>query len=526
HIVQLLHKDNRLLNLPWRLAVEDREYLYITSGIREAENTALLTPKNPLPLKILVIVSSPEDLHEEARLSYEQEEMRIIQSFEPLFRHAKVQIDFTDDGSLESLKTKLKTNHYHILHFSGHGVYRNGTGYLQLEDERTLNQQLVKATEFAQAINAVEKHRPDLVLLSSCQTAQGGLQEGSFRGVSNKLLEAGVPAVVAMGFSIVDYYATEFTALLYREIAEETPLCQAFHKAIRELKNLEAQHAKSTNRLPGQWMIPQLYTSQPVENIVDWSIPWEKLEFNSVKFSTGKERVLLKSQENYLFIGRRKERKNASRALENREKVVLLRGMGGVGKTALSEHLLGRMVAHDPGVVPFVINVKEHSNFDALLNQVQEYLQNEQGQFLIYSKTAQFEKAADKLGFLLGELKKFCRPVFLFDNLESFQEAPGETFKTSHHDILELMQFMMKVKAFPLVLTSRYPIKEFPDLPEVNLNQVGTGDFYKKCLQLSFRELLKKEQASLKRLNQIQINGQEQPVTFSLLVNLLHQTLG
>ena len=126
---------------------------------------------------------------------------------------------------------KLKENHYHILHFSGHGSFRDGQGWLELEDELRMEKQLTSAADFAAALNAKPEHCPALVLLSSCQTAQGQKEE-TFKGVSNRLLEIGVPAVVAMGLSISDYFATVFAGHLYQQLAEKEPLHRAFQSAI------------------------------------------------------------------------------------------------------------------------------------------------------------------------------------------------------------------------------------------------------------------------------------------------------
>jgi len=518
-ILHLMHADNRLLNLPWRLAVEERDRLYLTSGLEQKGALKSFVADNPLPLKILVMVSAPEGLTHQSRLNYEEEELKIIQAFEPLLSTGKVQIDFTDDGSLDSLEEKLKKNRFHILHFSGHGVYKNDTGYLLLEDERTLHEKLVPALDFAKAISLREKNRPDLVLLSSCQTAQGSGLDGGFKGVANKLLGVGVPAVVAMGFSILDLFATEFAAELYRQLASEEELCQSFHKALAHIRAQEAPYAQSQGHSPSQWMIPQLYLSQQIDNFIDWQSDFQELKFTSYKFATGEQKLLLDERKGYLFIGRRRERRDAQQHLAGENKAVLLRGMGGVGKTALSEHILARMVANDPSVQPFVVNEKDLSSLEALLGQMQNYLQSQHRRFLIVSETSKHEKATDQFRFLLGELDKVCHPVFLFDNLESFQKGPEDSFKAENSDILEVLQLLLQLKSFPLILTGRYPLKEFPDLPQVNLNTVRKGDFYRKCLQLHFAELLQQSPEHQKKI-------EEQIVSFDSLVSLLHQTLG
>ena len=56
----------------------------------------------------------------------------------------EAEIDFTEDGSLEALERKLSAQRYHILHFSGHAVFKekDNTGYLQLENPVNLSPDL------------------------------------------------------------------------------------------------------------------------------------------------------------------------------------------------------------------------------------------------------------------------------------------------------------------------------------------------------------------------------------------------
>ncbi|MEO1382481.1 MAG: CHAT domain-containing protein, partial [Bacteroidota bacterium] len=529
--VQLIHPDNRILNLPWREAIKDKQRLYLMVNVQKTKSEAVFVPTNPLPLKILIMVASPEDLEKEGRLNYEQEEKLIIQAFEPLLKEGKVEIDFTNDGSLERLEDKLKENHYHILHFSGHGVYdkegRKGekvpnTGYLLLEDEDTLKKKLVSAQTFAHAINIREENRPYLVLLSSCQTGQGQTvtaEEGGFRGVANKLLDVGIPAVVSMGFSVLDGFATDFAAELYRQLATQEKLIPSFQYALAYMRAEEWRFTGHTDLLDSQWLIPQLSLNQDVQDLIDWKAPFQALRFASFKLATGEQRLLLKERKGYLFIGRRRERRDAQAYLQSEQQGVMLRGMGGIGKTALAEHLLARMIAKDPKVQPFIINEEEQKTLDALMTQMKDYLEKYHDRFNIYSEAARHTKAIDQFNFLLGEVSKVCHPVFLMDNMEFFQEGPEGPIKPTHEDIQLLLARLWKLQRFPLILTGRYPLQEVPDIPTVDLNSVKYADFYKKCLQLRIAELTREPQKLPKKAG---ISS----LTFDHLVALLHETLG
>lgn len=135
-----------------------------------------------------------------------------------------------------------------------------------------MNRELVKGIDFANVLNKYPEHRPVLVTLSSCQTAQGQA-ETNHSGIVNLLLKNGISAVIAMGWSKFDQYATAFAANLYKNISEKQPLHRAFKFALTHIRNLEAQQIKDQRKvevLPAQWLIPQLYWRQPVFHLVEW----------------------------------------------------------------------------------------------------------------------------------------------------------------------------------------------------------------------------------------------------------------
>ena len=63
-----------------------------------------------------------------------------------------MEIHFTNNGFLDELKRKVEHNKYHLLHFSGHGTFQDGKGYLVLEDDFTLKTTFVSGTDIAKAL--------------------------------------------------------------------------------------------------------------------------------------------------------------------------------------------------------------------------------------------------------------------------------------------------------------------------------------------------------------------------------------
>lgn len=240
HRIHLTVADakDELLGLPWHLVAEDCPNLLISKGLplRGSADLPTYEPDLPLPLKILVMVAAPD--HSGAgRLDYEAEEKIILDALAPLMRTGEVEVDFTDDGSLASLQRALADNRYHVLHVSGHSTYsaRNPgeapEATLLLEDVFSMRASPTTAADFAAVLAIDEERLPSLVLLSSCQSGQGSAT-GGFRGVAHRLMQAGVPAVIAMGWSVSDFWATHFAGAFFDALAKREPLGRAYNLAL------------------------------------------------------------------------------------------------------------------------------------------------------------------------------------------------------------------------------------------------------------------------------------------------------
>ena len=487
--LHLVHADKDLLNLPWQLAVDDVQYPFvrISKGLPSAKSLASYKPR-PGPLKILIMISSPEDADVSNRLSYEQEEEAILKALAPLWESGQVHVDFTQDGSLQSLQEQLALQHYHIFHFSGHGTYKDDTGYLLLEDEKNLDGKYVTAQQLAVALQRKPAHKPALVILASCKTAQGSMEAG-FRGVADELMKIGVPAVISMAFSIIDHYATVFSAYLYAHLAKQEPLLQAYTESLISLRQEEEKHMdKSGGYFLTQWLIPQLYCSKMVENIVNWDSTAEVMTTSraAARVINENQFLFLKHAKEYQFIGRRRDSARFfSRLLKHQG--VFIRGQGGVGKTSMAEHLVRRMLMHNSSYHYFDFS-EAGLGIPAMITKLQEYLRKEHRQYAINHELDKRQKAVEKLDFLLQEVVKKCTPLFVFDNMETCQEETGGAIKPAYKDWLEYIQHNL-INEFPVIFTGRYLIEELNDIYDYSLNQVFFVDFYRKCLQLSIKNI-------------------------------------
>ncbi|MGB0838493.1 MAG: tetratricopeptide repeat protein, partial [Chitinophagales bacterium] len=518
----LSHPNTAIRNLPWRLVTVERPLLTIAKTTQQQIGKHEAT--DSYPLKVLVMVASPEGI---TRLSYEKEEEQLLRAFAPLMAKGLVEVHFTDDGSLDNLQEKLEENKYHILHFTGHGKYdeKKGEGFLALEDRNTGQLKEANATELNQLLTKIihKNHRPDVVVLSACQTAKG-VETSDLSGIADALLQGGTPAVVAMAASIMDKCATIFTTRLYEKIAKGNSLATAFQAGYTAIKQYEVQRFEATikGQAPSQWLIPQLLMSQKVTHLINPLVEIQSIDFEKeAVIIQGKKVLLLKERpENYVFIGRRREKYQIRNAL-NTCKTILLKGQGGVGKTAFAEHLVMRLLVSNPKRKVFVLDEKQPKVKD-LLNRMIHYLGEEKGVKNVRIDVEGFEKLEDKFNFLLKQLESHCVPVFIFDNVESFQiqEKTPKWNIAQYEDVLSILTILHQSKRFPVIVTGRYLIAELKNLKVCPMNTVAFGDFFRKCCQLNLRQLGAKLYADT---DEIPINKK---TTFENIVETLHQAFG
>ncbi len=504
HLAHFTHDDYGILNLPWGLAIGEAEHLYFSRGasLREKSELCEFVPTTEGPLRILVMVAAPETDGERGRLRYEDEQMQIAEAFGPLLRRGDIEIHFTADGSEAALRQALDAPRYDIFHFSGHSEYSvadwatlRTEGFLLLEDERSMQPRRFLATDFAALLNERPDKQPSLVFLSSCQSAQGGGGKG-YTGVTGHLLEAGIPGVVAMSHSVSDVFATLFTAQFYKGLSDGFSVPLAFSKALKI-----SRKGNSTLRLPAEFwisqsLIPQLYLNQNIQLLTKSGTPKARPGRRETgKFwQTGRLREKLqkihrfagRDDKDFIFIGRRREQK-AIRRYMDKAAPIYLQGQGGIGKTALAVHTAERLVLADPDEIQVFMFDENTFRIGQVTDELLLFLKNEQKQILRAHEIKSVDKAWDKFLTALQEVVNRCKPVFIFDNLESFQLDGGGDFLLEYTLEWDIVTNLAEM-GLPLLLTGRYPLPVLPNLCTVPLHEPTRPDFAVKCRYLTISE--------------------------------------
>jgi len=534
--IHLQHHDPELLNLPWCMAkdpvsgkrIEDISNIYLISNLLNDQRIAFPDTSidlTPLPLRILVMISSPIDMSYKHRLDYEQEEMSILHAFEPLLQSGAVEIHFTNNGSLEELKRKVDHNKYHLLHFSGHGIFQDGKGYLVLEDDFTLKTEFVSGTNIAKALIRDDGYSIPLILLSAAQSAAGSIEKG-FHNVTLDLLEHGFPMIIALSMSMMDNHVTQFSQAFYGQLKQEKSILYAFHEAIRHVKKFELQIMKQrygTNAAsisPFQYTIPKLYARTTDFRLFNAQTKLEKSRLESCAYIFKQSKFHQKIPE-FVFIGRRQEKAELLSPLFN-HKAVLIKGIGGVGKTALAIHLAQRYLVQHPHAIPFFFNEECQSAYSILMALKKALMKKFREN--VTADLEVFDTSTEKIMYLIERFIELgSRPLFIFDNLESFQQDIGGTFKPMYSDIAETIVAICEEQQVPVLLTSRYPLPDIKPIACItDLNQIQLTDFWKKCLQLDMADMRYDIQKKLD-LSESLPSGK---LNFYEIVQVLHTAFG
>lgn len=261
-------KYSRLTDYPWELLHNDYGFL-AHQGVAFSRYIAYRSPRPNLPtveqLKVLLIASGAGDERMGLMPLPANEREAIASGLQKAQEEGKINLEILPTPTFRALRRHLQQNQNalipHVLHFDGHGffgkrcnacrrVYKQGAtqcecgvplgeaqGYLVFENSDGAAD-YVSAIEISELLgNAQRREQPNLgagiavVVLSSCRSGMSRLSESVFNGVAQSLIGRGIPAVVAMTYSIRVDAAADFAESFYRALGEKESLVVAFRRA-------------------------------------------------------------------------------------------------------------------------------------------------------------------------------------------------------------------------------------------------------------------------------------------------------
>jgi tetratricopeptide (TPR) repeat protein len=313
-------------------------------------------------IRVLVVVSRPAG---DRDVGYRTISRPLVETLHQA--SLAVELDFVRPGTWEQLRKHLADKpkgYYHVLHFDGHGAVAAVAEIERLRKEGKLlfnadatagpatgkgrmaflffegsaeaghGEGVGHAIAAAEVADLVNDSQIPVVILNACQS---GKQESEPEtNLASRLAQAGVGAVLGMGYSVTVSAARHFMEAFYREVFDGRQLSQAVTRARQRLDQDKRRDAYFGLQVDLEdWMLPVFYENGAVQL--------------QVRATADEERAILKRRAEsfearplkHHFWGRDLdvlsiERRVLGAADRN---ILLIEGMGGTGKTALLQHL-------------------------------------------------------------------------------------------------------------------------------------------------------------------------------------------
>jgi predicted ATPase len=308
--VRLLFKVSpALCDIAWEfLWLQDEEIGFVaqhpTVRVSRLEGSPREVVPSDQPLKVLVVAADPQSSRYPQLASLERELKAVREALRsPECR--RVHLDVLENATPNALGRRLKTGGCDVFHFLGHGDHRPSGGVIALEGHLPNEASEIYGDELATMLVAAGSK---LVVLSGCMTA------GKSASIGSQLIIAGVPAVVGMQLPINDVNAQQFARAFYASLALGASVEEAVFDGRMAIRGSGLD-----------WGAPVLTTCCPAMTLASLGLHQEE-----AKPARGNLPKPITS-----FIGRSKEIAEVCDALR-RERLIVLLGSGGIGKTRLS----------------------------------------------------------------------------------------------------------------------------------------------------------------------------------------------
>ena len=247
--VRLRIEPAELHGIPWECCYDTQQGAFLAQDPRTPLVRHLLGAPSrsklaDARLKVLVAVAAPRGL---PPLHAGDEYARIEDALNELGGRVEI---YRATATLDGLQDALRRGP-NVLHFIGHGGFDpDAGGYLVLEDDRG-GPQMADAEVLAGYLRGSSVR---LAVLNACESTHTDPAD-SFAGVAPRLVQAGLPAVIAMQTFLTDEAAVKFARAFYRALADGWPLDAAVTASRQALFG----HSPESSI----WSIPVLYLSAP-----------------------------------------------------------------------------------------------------------------------------------------------------------------------------------------------------------------------------------------------------------------------
>ncbi|UCH95968.1 MAG: tetratricopeptide repeat protein [Candidatus Aminicenantes bacterium] len=460
--VQVLSKDPELQAFHWEALKDPKERkAFCLKGVEftRTSNTPTwdLTVQESTCLNLLLVTARP---HGKEDLEYRTITRPVIDTIER--NRMPVHVHLLRPPTFLALKEHLreKKGFYHIVHFDVHGSVLSFPVYQLIMEQQGKNRSrghrwvdpyegtqafidllgeggghdLVAALDIAELLR--EAHVP-VCFLNACHSAMatwrmseskeapGGKSLTRNAPLAMALLEQGVRLVLGMAWSLTVPGAQVMMTTLYNTLTKGENLGTALNLARQAMFDDGCRFLSSDlSVFLEDWLLPVVWGKGDFELHLQLKEPGaeEKAALLEQKQQREKELEGVKTQGEYGFLGRDVDILSIESMLLERN-VLLIKGMGGTGKTTLLGHmaewwLKTGWVEH---VFYFGYDRKPY-RAEEILNTIAKMImpRGEYGSFLV---TPEVEKKAMALVEFLKESKDTPKVLLILDNMESVTGA-------------------------------------------------------------------------------------------------------
>ncbi|QTR49929.1 CHAT domain-containing tetratricopeptide repeat protein [Candidatus Thiothrix anitrata] len=451
---------SRLLGFPWELLRYHDQYLLTHNPpVRIRRNlprldTSSVTPcaQNQTVLRVLAVSPRPSQA---GYIDHRASIKPLVEAVESLGK--RVELVRVNPPTFEQLKTELRQAQatgkpFHVLHFDGHGVFdtKTGRGALCFEhplDNKKLLPEFVKRI-YADDLAALLTEYPlPLVFLEACQTGQSEAEKQEHTdpnaSVAAALLQAGVASVIAMSHSVLVETARRFVSAFYQQLAEGQRIGSAVLAGRQTLmQSTDRINIAGAGTLQMQdWFVPVLYQREDDPRLFSHAL--QLLDETEPKLLLGD----LPETPKHTFIGRSRELLKLERLLD-RQPYAVIRGMGGIGKTAVAVELARWLVQCRRFERCAFVSVETYTHERAIVDILGKQLVNEK-----YS-VAEYGDDLDAALQPIMQVLQAERTLLVIDNMESLLAGAGNT-----EPVLSLADTLLKSSPQTrLLFTTREPL--------------------------------------------------------------------
>ena len=268
--LRLRIESDQLAVLPWEFLFDGEKFLGLSINTPVVRYPEVPKPITSLqvdgPLRILVIIASPVNYPD---LNRESQAAELKAAFSGSQAEGVMEVEFLLHATYAGLMRRLRSSEFHILHYLGFSAFDAETqqAVLLFEEENGMARKVsgdgLGGLLLREDLGRITKGVPALrlVLINDCESSTGPAKNFAV-GVATSLVRAGIPAALAMQYSLPDSVARTFAAEFYNAIVRTLPIDAAAAEGRVAIKaEIEAgdERPARDEAMPGEWGAPVLF---------------------------------------------------------------------------------------------------------------------------------------------------------------------------------------------------------------------------------------------------------------------------